>query len=164
MAVSAPAKDKKAPVLPPENEARAAIARLSKRDFLEQYQQLSRQFTADPGNPGSYASTGCERCANCMFCKDCESCTGCTHCVDCALCNNCSHCVEGKNLFACAYCVRSENCSGSAYLTLSQNCSDCTYCFGSVGLAKKDFYILNAVFPRTEYFEIVARLKKEMGL
>jgi hypothetical protein len=32
-----------------------------------------------------------------------------------------------------------------------------------VGISKKDFYILNVPFSRTEYFEVVARLRKELG-
>ena len=32
------------------------------------------------------------------------------------------------------------------------------------GLSKKDFYILNVGFTRTEYFAITARLRKELGL
>jgi hypothetical protein len=47
---------------------------------------------------------------------------------------------------------------------LSRNLSECNYCFGCVGLAKKDFHILNVGFSRTEYFEISARLRKELGL
>jgi hypothetical protein len=60
--------------------------------------------------------------------------------------------------------VQSENCSNSAYLVLSKNLSDCTYCFGCVGLSRKDFHILNVGFSRQEYFEIVKKLKKELGI
>ena len=63
-----------------------------------------------------------------------------------------------------AYCVQSENCTHRAYLVLCRNLSDCNYCFGCVGLSKKDFHILNVAFPRKEYFEITARLRKELGL
>lgn len=157
-------KDKRPAVQQPDAEAKAKIQQLSKREFSELYDKLGREFSSDAGNPGSYACTGCERCANCMFCKDCDSCFQCTHCVSCNLCNNCSHCVACRNCHQCAYCVQSENCTGSAYLTLCRNLSDCTYCFGCVGLAKKDFHILNVGFSRTEYFQIVARLKKELGI
>ena len=78
--------------------------------------------------------------------------------------NNSTHCVGSKSLHACAYCVQSENCTNSAYLTLSRNLSDCTYCFGCVGLTKKDFYILNTPFGRQEYFALTKRLKKELGI
>jgi hypothetical protein len=151
-------------LLAEEKAARDAVATLGKREFLEQFQKLAKSYAADPGNPGSYACEGCQRCANCMFCKDCDSCFQCTHCTRCELCNNCSHCVECKSCHACAYCVQSENCTGSAYLVLSRNLQDCNYCFGCVGLTKKDFHILNVPFPRTEYFKVVGRLKKELGL
>jgi len=147
-----------------EDAARARITAFGKREFQELLGQLARDFSSDAGNPGSYACTGCERCANCMFCKDCDSCYQCTHCTQCQLCNNCSHCLESKGCHACAYCVRSENCTGSAYLYLCQNLSDSNYCFGCVGLSKKDFYILNVPFPRTEYFQVFNRLKRELGL
>jgi hypothetical protein len=144
--------------------ARATVAQLGKREFLEAFQRLAKNVAADPGNPGSYACEGCERCANCMFCRDCDSCYQCTHCTRCHLCNNCSHCVECKQCHHCAYCVQSENCTGSAYVVLCRQLSDCTYCFGCVGLSKKDFHILNVPFPRAEYFKVVARLKSELGI
>ena len=60
--------------------------------------------------------------------------------------------------------MNSENCANSAYVYFSRNLSDCTYCFGCVGLAKKDFHILNVAFNRTEYFELVHKLKRELGV
>jgi hypothetical protein len=146
------------------DEARALVASLDKRRFLDELSHLTQSFASDEGNPGSYACTGCVRCANCMFCEECEACYASTHCIRCELCNNCSHCVDSKSLHGCAYCVQSENCTASAYVVYSRNLSDCTYCFGCVGLSKKDFHILNVPFARQEYFELVARLKKELGL
>ena len=86
-----------------------------------------------------------------------------THCVACDGCSNCSHCVESKGCQSSAYLLQSENCTHSAYLVMSRNLSDCNYCFGCVGLSNKDFHILNVAFPRKEYFEITARLRKESG-
>lgn len=144
--------------------AKAIIATLDRRHFLEELDLLGQTFARDPGNPGSYACSECERCANCMFCVSCESCFGCTHCQRCKLCNNCTHCLDSTSLNACAYCVHSEHCANSAYLFFCRNLSDCTYCFGCVGLSKKDFHILNVSFSRQEYFELTARLKKEFGI
>lgn len=146
------------------DDARQLIASLDRRHFLEELNRLTQSFTADPGNPGSYACKECVRCANCMFCEGCEACYASTHCIRCELCNNCTHCVDSKSLHGCAYCVQSENCTSSAYVVFSRNLSDCTYCFGCVGLSKKDFHILNVGFPRQVYFELTARLKKELGL
>ena len=146
------------------DEARAAIAKLGKREFMEELARLTKGFSTEPGNPGSYACTGCTRCSACMFCKDCDSCYACNYCVRCELCTNCSHCVDSKNCQGSAYCVQSEHCTNSAYLYLCRNLSDCTYCFGCVGLNRKDFHILNEPFDRKTYFQIVARLKKELGI
>jgi hypothetical protein len=147
-----------------QESARALIASLDRRRFLEELDTLARAFAQDPGNPGSYGCIDCERCANCMFCTSCEGCFGCTHCTGCTLCNDCTHCIDSKSLNACAYCVQCENCANSAYLYFSRNLSDCTYCFGCVGLSKKDFHILNQPFSRQEYFELTKRLKKELGV
>lgn len=152
---SPPAKDEAA-------AARATIASLGRREFLERLAGLTRAAGSDSTNPGSYGCSDCERCADCMFCKSCDACHQCTHCTRCQLCNNCSHCVDCKNCHACAYCTRSENCSGSAYLVMCHNLADCTYCFGCVGLSRKDFHILNVPFNRTEYFEITKRLRAEL--
>ena len=144
--------------------ARATIAALGRREFLERLASLTRAAGSDSANPGSYGCTGCERCADCMFCKSCDGCHQCTHCTRCELCNNCSHCVDCKNCHACAYCLKSENCSASAYVVMSRNLSDCTYCFGCVGLAKADFHILNVKYTRSEYFRIAKSLEEELGI
>ena len=49
-------------------------------------------------------------------------------------------------------------------VVLSRNLQDCNYCFGCVGLSKKDFHILNVPFPRTEYFKQVKRLREALGV
>lgn len=142
----------------------ATLADMGKREFLEQLQGLAKTFAADSGNPGSYQCVGCTRCANCIFCRECEGCYHCTHCIRCQGCNNCTHCVDCQSCHGCAYCHRSQNCTGSAYVVLSQNLSECNYCFGCIGLAKKDFHILNRAFSRTEYFRLVSRLRRELGV
>ena len=55
-------------------------------------------------------------------------------------------------------------CSKSAYLVRSIGCTECTYCFGCVGLSKKDFHILNVKYKRDEYFKQLKALKRELGL
>jgi hypothetical protein len=146
------------------DETHASIAAMSKREFMDELGRLVENFSADPGNPGSYGCTGCSRCTSCTFCKDCDGCYACTYCVRCELCAECSHCVDSKNCQGCAYCVRSEHSTQSAYLLLCRNLSNCNYCFGCVGLDRKDFHILNVPFERSEYFRIVERLKKDLGV
>lgn len=144
--------------------SKEALLTFDKRAFLEALQRLQADFASDDGNPGSYECKACERCTQCMFCRDCDACYQCTHCTGCELCTNCSHCVDSKSLNACAYCVQSESCTSSAYVVLSRNLVDCNYCFGCVGLAKKDFHILNVAFSRQEYFLTVAKLKKQLDI
>jgi len=53
---------------------------------------------------------------------------------------------------------------GSAYLVRCVGLSGCTYCFGCVGLSKKDFHILNEPYDRKTYFDIVAKLSRELRI
>jgi len=46
----------------------------------------------------------------------------------------------------------------------SVGCSGCTYCFGCVGLSRRDFYILNEPYDRAAYFETTARLVRDLRL
>jgi hypothetical protein len=41
---------------------------------------------------------------------------------------------------------------------------DCTYCFGCVGLGKKDYCILNEQYDRDEYYKITGELKRALGI
>ena len=74
------------------------------------------------------------------------------------------HCQDCQNCHRSSYCEQSSSCVGSSYLVLCHSCSDCTYCFGCIGLAKKDFHILNVKYGKNQYFRIVKALKAEMGL
>jgi len=146
-----------------ESEARARIAQLDRREFQAWLGELERGASSQAANPGSYACEDCTGCVECNFCKRCEGCTRCTHCTDCTRCHGCSHCAECTGCHGCSHCVQCEGCTGSAYLVLCRDMSDCTYCFGCVGLSRKDFNVLNVPFSRTEYFEVVGRLKRELG-
>ena len=59
---------------------------------------------------------------------------------------------------------RANSCVGSAYLVRSTGCTGCTYCFGCVGLSRRDFCILNEPYDRATYFEITARLARELRI
>ena len=65
---------------------------------------------------------------------------------------------------SCSHCVASERCAQSSYLVRSVDCTGCTYCFGCVGLVRKDFHILNKPYDRSAYFALTARLARELGL
>jgi len=115
-------------------------------------------------NVACLACERCERCRECTFCvaskglARCQYCTGCDECIDC------SHCVQCRGCSACQHCTRSERCVGSAYLVASTSCAGCTYCFGCVGLSKRDFCVLNEQYDRAAYFELTARLMRELRI
>ena len=45
----------------------------------------------------------------------------------------------------------------------ARSCTDCTYCYGCVGLAKKEFHILNVPYSRTEYFALAQGPSRRRG-
>ena len=139
-------------------------AAMSRREFEGELQRLLRAYASDEENPGSIQCEGCRRSVSCMFCKDCEECYRCTHSRGCRSSTHLTHCTDCTGCHDCAYCVASENCTRSNYLVRSRACSECSYCFGCVGLAKKDFHVLNVKYTRSEYFRVVKSLEKELGL
>ena len=64
---------------------------------------------------------------------------------------------------ACHHSSHSVDCVCSAYIEHSEKLTDCTYCFGCIGLARKDYHILNEAYERGPYFELVAKLRKELS-
>jgi hypothetical protein len=136
---------------------------LSASEFEAALRTLGAGAASGDGNLGCLACEGCERCRECTFCSDssglsrCHYTTGCTDCVDCAHCDDCRGCS------ACQHCTGSEDCIGSAYLVRSVGCMGCTYCFGCVGLQRRDFHILNEAYDRATYFEVTARLSRELA-
>ena len=147
-----------------EEAEEVRVEALSRREFLARYEALRKAHAGSTENINSFNCTDCRHCANCMFCKGCETCYRCNYCEGCTDCSNCNQCRGCTNCHTCNHCVDCEACVGSAYLVLCSNCSDCSYCFGCVGLQKQDFSILNVPYPRTEYFRIVERLKRELGI
>lgn len=136
----------------------------SKRDFERALTELLRSHQREKENPGSYGCEKCERCYHCMFTTGSKDCFFCTYCHDCEGCSRCTQCETCQNCSNSSYCVSSSNCSDSSYLIQCQDCSACVFCFGCVGLVKKEFHILNQKFSRDQYFKIVAELKKSFGM
>ena len=132
------------------------------REFQRTLTDLKAQYHSAGDNPQSYQLEDCRHCGSCMFCKGCESCYRCTYCEGCEACSHSTHCQSCVNCHSCAYCTGSNNCVGSKYLELCESCADCTYCFGCVGLSRKDFHILNEPYSRSEYFEIVDKLRRAL--
>ena len=132
--------------------------------FERRFAELSRAHESSRDNVGCIECARCERCADCTFCVECVGtrrssyCRACTDCVGCTQCSECAGCTD------CQHCVRSTRCLRAAYLVRCVACADCTYCFGCVGLVSKDFHVLNEPYGRTEYFALVAKLQRELGL
>lgn len=137
---------------------------LSKRDFEAALKTLRSHEDARPDNPGSYQSTECTRCFDCMFTTSSTDCFACTYCDQCTQCSDCTHCHACQNVHASSYCQQSTNCYKSSYVLRSHNCYECLFCFGCVGLSRKEFHILNKPFKRKVYFELVEQLKAELGM
>lgn len=136
----------------------------TRREFEQEIARLTQAAERTADNVGSYKSEGCVRCYDCMFTSDSVQCYQCTYCSACERCTNCTHCKNCRDCHNSNYCVQSHACSGCSYVILSRDCYDCIFCFGCVGLVKKEFHILNQPFRRDEYFKLVKELKKAFGL
>lgn len=137
---------------------------MDRGEFQNEFSRLERWFQNERPNNGCINSTNIQASTLCMFSDGLENCYRCTHCQNCINCSNLSHCDSCISCHSCAYLIDSQYCTQSAYLTRCISCSECNYCFGCVGLSKKDFHILNFKYSRKEYFAIIAKLKKELGL
>jgi len=135
-----------------------------RRDFERELERLLRAYADGSDNPGSVSCKGCRRCAGCMFCEDCEDCYRCTHSRGCRRSTHLTHCIDCEGCHDCAHGISSEDCTRSNYLVLSRGCCECNYCFGCVGLQRKDFHILNEPYSRDVYFRTVKALQAELGL
>lgn len=136
---------------------------MDKPTFETRFRELLSAFQRTKENAGCLACEGCESCVDCTFCKRCTKTVRSNYCTDCHGCTECSHCTESRDLHGCTHCHASERCRGSAYLVRSVDCSSCTYCYGCVGLTRKDFHILNEPYERAAYFETVKKLERALG-
>jgi hypothetical protein len=133
-------------------------------EFEAAFRKLVSGAGRSTDNVGCLACDRCERCTDCTFCTGSRNLSRCQYCSSCEGCTDSSHCVGCTACLACQHCVESERCSGSAYLVRSVGCSGCTYCFGCVGLSRRDFHVLNEPYDRAEYFELTARLARELRI
>lgn len=115
-------------------------------------------------NIGCVACVQCERCVGSTFCSDSKGLVRCHYCTSSARLTDCTHCRSSSDLLACNHCIASERCARSSYVVKSFDCEGCTYCFGCVGLSKKDFHILNRPYDKATYFALTAQLMRELGL
>ncbi len=134
------------------------------RQFKKRLQQLEKEFADDAANTAGHQLKNCERCTHCVFCDGCVRCYRCNHCTDCESSSHLTHCVRSKSCHHTANSIDCTACTSSAFLVMCSDMTECNYCFGCVGLARKDFHILNEPYGRSEYFKIVKTLKKQLGI
>ncbi|HVU04446.1 MAG TPA: hypothetical protein VHE30_21965 [Polyangiaceae bacterium] len=133
-------------------------------DFEEEFRALLRSLGDGASNEQCVECAGCRACQGSTFCRDSERLCRCHYCVRCSLCTDCSHCRFSRGLVACNHCIETETSVRCSYLVRCVSLTDCTYCFGCVGLSGKDFHLLNVPYDRSTYFEITARLSRELGI
>ena len=137
---------------------------VNKSEFETRLRALTQSHAAVAQNEGCVACDRCQRCTRCTFCRDSERLVRCHYCMACNDCIDSSHCRSCTGCFGCTHCIASERCSQSAYLVRCVGLSGCSYCFGCVGLAGKDFHILNEPYDRSTYFSLTAQLTRELGI
>ena len=140
------------------------ISRMNRAEFMSHLRNLEGQLGGEVPNTACLNSKNLQACSRCMFSSDLESCYHLTHCHGCRNCSHLSHSTGCGSCHDSAYLTDCRSCTGSAYLIHCFACVGCNYCVGCVGLQKKDFHILNEPYSRSEYFEILKKLKRELGL
>ena len=150
--------DRYAPGIPIEE-----LAEMDKREFESVFSVL-RSELSDRGNPDSFNLSGCNNCSQCMFCIDSDNCHGCQYTNRSQGCTHCSHINDSVNCHQSSHLDACERCVASHYLTLCEDCAECAYCFGCVGLVRKEFHILNEPYDRKTYFQMVKALRQTLGL
>jgi len=134
------------------------------REFNKRLESLHARFKSDAANLNSHHADNCTRCVNCVFCDSCDRCYRCSYCTKCEHSTNLTHCISCSSSHHLANSVQCSSCTSSAYLYLSSDLTECNYCFGCVGISRKDFYILNEKYSRSDYFKIVKQLVKTLRL
>jgi hypothetical protein len=136
---------------------------MNRQEFEHAFRELVRGHGSRSANERCVACDRCERCTDCTFCSSSVALVRCHYCVDSADSVDCTHCRGVQTLVGCTHCRGSERCTNSAYLSYCVDCADCTYCFGCVGLANREFYILNEPYDRSTYFKVSAALAEALG-
>lgn len=152
------------PAIDRDDGCRLSDSQMNRSEFMREFRRLETEYGKETPSTGCISSTNLIASAQCMFSDNLENCYRCTHCSDCKNCSNLSHSTGCVSCNSSAYLVNSQYCNASAYLIYCIGCSQCNYCIGCVGLHKKDFHILNRPYSRSEYFQELKRLKRELGI
>ncbi|MCA9538411.1 MAG: caib/baif family protein [Myxococcales bacterium] len=135
---------------------------LDARSFTAALKQLERT-AQNRGNPGSFESTDCRNSTQCMFCTACADCHACNYATQSEGCSHCTHVARCVQCHQSSHLTDCKRCIGSHYLEHCTDCAECTYCFGCIGLLRKEFHILNQPYDRKTYFKTVKALRAELG-
>jgi hypothetical protein len=107
-------------------------------------------------------------CFNCAFLEQSENCRqvvrgfqqkDCIEAVSAAISELSTRTVLDQFSYGNVCTMYTTNCRYSTYLDA---CEDCEYCFGSVGLRKKKYCILNKQYTKEEYEKLVEKIKADM--
>lgn len=119
------------------------------------------------GSLGTYLSN-CNNCINTFFWEDSENCVNCLRglktkdsidllgCWQLELSGNNSCCTNGYDLKYSIWC------DGARYSEYCDQCIEVDYCFGSVGLRKKKYCILNKQYTEEEYNTLKNKIVEDM--
>lgn len=137
---------------------------VNRSEFESAFRKLLSAQGARRDNVGCIACERCTGATDSTFSVDCTQITRCHYCTKCERSTDCSHCTGCRDCTESSHCIDCERCSRSAQLVRCVDCVSCNYCFGCVGLSRKDFHILNQPYERGAYFEMVTRLQRELGM
>jgi hypothetical protein len=131
-------------------------------DLLDAHAEAGAAPEDDAAEAGNFDCQDCAGCRDCRFCATCRDCERCSHCTGCDACLDSTHCRDSLDLVECSHCDHARACTRCQYVSLCFDCEDCVQCFGCVGLQGAEFHVLNQPVARSEYFETVRRLRREL--
>ncbi len=110
-------------------------------------------------------------CSNCYQCYDAFALENCLYCIEnngnkdccditvCFESELCYQCVQSPLNYNCNYLFQVDQSMDSEFCAYSKNLKNC---FGCVGLANKEYHILNKPYSPTDYANKVAQLRAEL--
>ncbi len=139
-------------------------------EFLATQPRKYAEIVNAPGSSGGYISDA-KNCCECFHCYDAEDCAYGEHvwrnakdCMDVStagrnanmIYNSINTGIDVANLIGCVQGW------SSTFLEYSLNCFNSNHCFGSAGLRKKDYCILNKQYSKEEYESLRKKIVTEM--
>ncbi|MBU2578801.1 hypothetical protein KKA09_01655 [Patescibacteria group bacterium] len=165
------------PLTKEKYEKKIKSINLGNREILFEYQKeffklIEISLKRNVFNKNTLNSIGtllenCKNCFHCFWAKDSENVRFSNLSINTKDCmdiqgvnsNNCyfSIVIMGSHIYFSAN-TRDQ----SLEVEYSINCRNCSYCFGCIGLNKKQFCILNKQYSKEEYYELLDKIKTKM--